>query len=120
MTSYALQALGTGLLATFNTSTPSWQHYVFVFPFGVGFGGCITLLLIALISSVSVEGLKLCELFLIVDQATATGMSYLFRSTGSVVGITTTQCVLQNLLKTWLTQRIHGPDAEYVKSLTNL
>ena len=51
---------------------------------------------------------------LIVDQATATGMSYLFRSTGSVVGITTTQCVLQNLLKTWLTKRITGPNAEYV------
>jgi hypothetical protein len=47
-------------------------------------------------------------------------MSYLFRSTGSVVGITATQCVLQNLLKTWLTQRIHGPDAEYVKSPANL
>ena len=50
------------------------------------------------------------------DQAIATGMSYLFRSTGSVVGITTTQSVLQNLLKMWLTQRIHGPDAEYVLS----
>jgi hypothetical protein len=50
------------------------------------------------------------------DQAIATGMSYLFRSTGSVVGIAATQCALQNLLKTWLTQRIHGPDAEYVLS----
>jgi len=51
------------------------------------------------------------------DQAAATGMSYLFRSTGSVVGITTTQCVLQNLLKIWLTDRIHGPNAEYVYCL---
>ena len=51
---------------------------------------------------------------LILDQATATGMSYLFRSTGSVVGITTSQCVLQNLLKRWLTARIHGADAEMV------
>jgi hypothetical protein len=31
-----------------------------------------------------------------------------------VVGITTSQCVLQNLLKRWLTQRIHGHNAEYV------
>ena len=44
-------------------------------------------------------------------------MSYLFRSTGAVVGITSTQCVLQNLLKTWLTQRIHGPNADYVPIL---
>src|SRR5579862_1202905 len=54
------------------------------------------------------------SLNLIVDQATATGMSYLFRSTGSVVGITTSQCVLQNLLKRWLTARIHGSNAEEV------
>jgi hypothetical protein len=65
MTSYAIQALGTGLLATFNTSTPSWQHYVYVFPLGIGFGGCITLLLIALISSVPAEGLKLENCFLL-------------------------------------------------------
>jgi hypothetical protein len=43
-------------------------------------------------------------------------MSYLFRSTGTVVSITTCQCVLQNLLKKWLTERIHGPNAEYVPS----
>ena len=49
-----------------------------------------------------------------IDQATATGMSYLFRSTGSVVGITASQCILQNLLKKWLTERIQGPNAEYV------
>ena len=41
-------------------------------------------------------------------------MSYLFRSTGSVIGITTTQCVLQNLLKRWLTERLHGPKAAEV------
>jgi len=41
-------------------------------------------------------------------------MSYLFRSTGSVVGITTSQCLLQNLLKKWLTERIRGPNAENV------
>ena len=52
--------------------------------------------------------------FLTIDQATATGMSYLFRSTGQVVGITTTQCVLQNLLKVWLKARIHVPNADYV------
>ena len=51
-----------------------------------------------------------------IDQAAATGMSYLFRSTGSVVGITATQCIIQNLLKMWLTERIHGPNAEYVYS----
>jgi hypothetical protein len=99
-------------LATFNTHTPAWEHFLAIFPSGIGFGGTITLLLIALISAVPIK-----------DQATATGVSYLFRSTGAVVGITTTQCVLQNLLKTWLNQRIQGPNAEYVRSpyiLSNL
>ena len=93
-------------MSTFNTHTPAWEHFLAILPSGIGFGGTITLLLIALISSVPIK-----------DQATATGVSYLFRSTGSVIGITTSQCVLQNLLKTWLTQRIQGPNAEYVKSL---
>ena len=43
-------------------------------------------------------------------------MSYLFRSSGTVIGITVSQCVLQNLLKKWLTERIHGPDAEDVEA----
>jgi len=60
MTAYALQAVGSGLLATFNTSTPSWQQYLYIVPSGIGFGATITLLLIALISSVPVKGLK-CE-----------------------------------------------------------
>ena len=59
---------------------------------------------------------KILMTLTIIDQAAATGMSYLFRSTGSVVGITITQCVLQNLLKTWLTERIRGPNASYVVS----
>jgi len=103
MSAYFLQFIGVGLLATFNTSTPTWEQFTFVFPAAVGVGGSITILLIALISAVPVK-----------DQATATGMSYLFRSTGQVVGITTTQCVLQNLLKVWLKARIHVPNAEYI------
>ena len=116
MSGYALQFIGAGFLATFNTKTPYWEHYFAILPAGVGFGGIITLLLIALISSVPIEGFPLLQkqYLTILDQASATGMSYLFRSTGSVVGITVTQCVLQNLLKIWLTERIHGPNAEYI------
>lgn len=62
------------------------------------------------------QRLVVARALLIIDQATATGMSYLFRSTGQVVGITTTQCVLQNLLKVWLTDRIRTPNAEFVSS----
>jgi hypothetical protein len=54
-----------------------------------------------------------------IDQAAATGMSYLFRSTGTVVGISASQCVIQNLLKIWLTKYIKGPHAAYVTSLSS-
>jgi hypothetical protein len=56
MSAYIFQFVGTGLLATFNASTPSWAHYTFVVPAGIGFGGSITVLLIALISSLPPEG----------------------------------------------------------------
>ena len=115
MSAYAFQFVGTAILATFNSSTPAWEHFLCIIPAGIGFGGTITVLLIALISSVPIKGPSFASFHkLIVDQATATGMSYLFRSTGSVVGITTSQCVLQNLLKRWLTARIQGADAEMV------
>jgi hypothetical protein len=72
------------------------------------------ILLIALISSVPSRGTTVVLLRLRLDQATATGMSYLFRSIGSMVGVTASQCVLQNLLKLWLTRRIQGPNAQWV------
>jgi hypothetical protein len=56
MSASALQFLGTGLLATFNTSTPAWEQYAFPVPAAIGFGGSITILLIALISAVPVKG----------------------------------------------------------------
>jgi hypothetical protein len=60
MSTYGFQFVGTGLLATFNASTPAWQHYLYIIPASIGFGGSITVLLIALISSVSVKGIISC------------------------------------------------------------
>jgi len=59
MSAYAFQFIGTGLFTTFNTHTPYWEHYLAMLPGGIGFGGTITLLLIALISSVPIEGTSL-------------------------------------------------------------
>jgi hypothetical protein len=60
MSTYGFQFVGTGLLATFDSSTPAWQHYLCIVPASIGFGGSITILLIALISSVSVKGMLFC------------------------------------------------------------
>lgn len=46
--------------------------------------------------------------------ATITSVSYLFRSTGGVVGVSVTSAIFQGLVKKILTERIKGPDAEKV------
>jgi hypothetical protein len=43
--------------------------------------------------------------------ATITSISYLFRSSGGVIGISATSAIFQGFVKSILTERIHGPDA---------
>ncbi|GAV99646.1 MFS general substrate transporter [Lentinula edodes] len=66
---------------------------------GLGNGGGITTSLISLISN---AGQK--------DQAIATAVSYLFRSLGSVVGLSVGSTILQDVLRSILQQRLTGQD----------
>ncbi|KAF9069478.1 member of the major facilitator superfamily [Rhodocollybia butyracea] len=66
---------------------------------GLGNGGGITTSLIALISN---AGQK--------DQAIATAVSYLFRSLGSVVGLSIGSTILQDVLRSILRHRLTGHD----------
>ncbi|KAJ3780548.1 member of the major facilitator superfamily [Lentinula aff. detonsa] len=66
---------------------------------GLGNGGGITTSLISLISN---AGQK--------DQAIATAVSYLFRSLGSVVGLSIGSTILQDVLRSILRQRLTGQD----------
>lgn len=50
----------------------------------------------------------------IVEMATITSMSYLFRSTGGVIGISGTSAIFQGVVKDILVEKIKGPDAEKV------
>lgn len=79
--------LGSALLCTFNRNTPSWTTYIFVTPVGLGYGGMLTVTLVAMISAVAHE-----------HQAVITAASYAFRSTGSTIGITIASAVFQNIL----------------------
>lgn len=49
-----------------------------------------------------------------VEMATITSMSYLFRSTGGVIGISGTSAIFQGVVKDILVEKIKGPDAEKV------
>jgi len=78
---------GALLVAVMNLYTPAWPPFVIFFLGGVGYGGMLTVTLLALISAVDHK-----------YQAVITSASYAFRSTGSTLGITIASAVFQNIL----------------------
>lgn len=80
--SYALIAF------TFDAHTPAAPPFVYFFLAGTGYGGMLTVTLLALISAVDHA-----------HQAVITSASYAFRATGSTIGITIASAVFQNVLK---------------------
>ncbi|KAK4056000.1 hypothetical protein OIO90_002995 [Microbotryomycetes sp. JL221] len=97
--------------------TPEWAYWLSMIPAGIGYGGILTITLVALIAAVEPS-----------QMASATGVSYLFRATGSVLGISLSTSILQNSLKSQLHKRITGKgshkiieairlDVNYIKTL---
>ncbi|KAH8597010.1 MFS multidrug transporter-like protein [Bisporella sp. PMI_857] len=79
--------LGVGFLSTLTFTTPDWPAYIYLFLIGTGYGGMLTVTLLAVISAVSHD-----------HQAVVTSATYAFRSTGSTIGITIASAVYQNIL----------------------
>ncbi|GAA5977997.1 hypothetical protein JCM11641_004353 [Rhodosporidiobolus odoratus] len=73
------------------------QSWLSILPSGFGFASVITAGLIALIASVDRS-----------EMATATGLTYLFRYVGQVVGVASSASVLQTVLNDQLQKRITG------------
>lgn len=80
------------LAYTLEADRAIWAQYLFFVPGGFGFGALLTTTLIALLSAIKPD-----------EMASATGTSYLFRSTGSIVGISASNNVLNALLADRLT-----------------
>ncbi|EON69845.1 hypothetical protein W97_09108 [Coniosporium apollinis CBS 100218] len=99
---WLLNAITEGILvlsfalvaATFDLNTPAVPPFIYFFLGGLGYGGMLTVTLLALISAVDHE-----------HQAVITSASYAFRSTGSTIGITIASAVFQNVLKRELWER---------------
>ncbi|QDS72312.1 hypothetical protein FKW77_007509 [Venturia effusa] len=90
------------IAGTFDQNTAQVPPYVYFFLMGAGYGGMLTVTLLALIAAVDHK-----------HQAVVTSASYAFRSTGSTIGITIASAVFQNILKSQLWARFGGrPDAE--------
>lgn len=79
--------LGIAGLATLTFTTPDWPAFIYLFLIGMGYGGMLTVTLLATISAVSHE-----------HQAVVTSATYAFRSTGSTIGVTIAGAVFQNIL----------------------
>ncbi|KAM0752968.1 MFS general substrate transporter [Meredithblackwellia eburnea MCA 4105] len=89
------------LSMTFLDSNSGWfLQWLSITPCGFGFSSVLTSVLIALIASVDRT-----------DMATATGISYLFRYIGQVVGVALSSSLLQSVLTAQLHDRITGEGA---------
>ncbi|TFK29297.1 vacuolar amino acid permease [Coprinopsis marcescibilis] len=96
-----LSALTASLLAScWTENTSSWRLWIDLVPSGFGMASFITTTLIAMIANVPKE-----------DMAIATGITYLFRTTGQVLGVSLSGAILQDVLLHKLRERIQGPDA---------
>jgi len=100
MSSALLVFLTSVLLALWNNNTASFDLWLDIVPGGFGGSSVITATLIALISSVDRSHV-----------AVATGMSYLFRTSGQVLGVSLSGALVQAVLLRRLQENITGPDA---------
>ncbi|KAI9854573.1 MAG: hypothetical protein M1824_000280 [Vezdaea acicularis] len=94
-----LLVLSAALITSLRLSTPGWPSFVYFLVGGLGYGGMLTVTLVALIAAVDHK-----------YQAVITSASYAFRSTGGTIGITIASAVYQNLLKSQLWARFGDRD----------
>lgn len=100
----AIFILGAVLMCTFTLESPMWMTFLYPVPMGFGYGGLLTITLIAMISSVAHQ-----------HQAVITAASYAFRSTGSTIGITIASAVFQNILTNELREKYgHMPHSDEI------
>jgi len=101
--------IGLGLTATLGAHTPAWPPFLYWFLVGLGYSGMLTVGLLALIAAAEHK-----------YQAGITSASYTFRNTGTVIGITLSSVVFQNVIAAELWRRIGDvPDAaDLIGSIT--
>ncbi|EIN10661.1 vacuolar amino acid permease [Punctularia strigosozonata HHB-11173 SS5] len=100
LASAGLSVAANVLVVFWNDDTSAFHLWYDIVPQGFGMASLITSTLIAMIATVSKE-----------DIAVATGITYLFRTTGQVLGVSLSGAILQGVLNDKLRQRIQGPNA---------
>lgn len=95
-----LSILASSLVIFWNDNTSAPHLWLDIVPQGFGMASLITTTLIAMIAGIRKE-----------DMAVATGITYLFRTTGQVLGVSISGATLQAILLQKLRERITTPDA---------
>ncbi|KAI5894059.1 MFS general substrate transporter [Schizophyllum commune H4-8] len=100
LVSSLLTVLANVLVVLWTDKTSAFHLWFDIVPQGFGMASSITSTLIAMIAGVYKE-----------DMAVATGITYLFRTTGQVLGVSLSGAILQAVLLSQLRHRITGPNA---------
>ncbi|XP_006460176.1 hypothetical protein AGABI2DRAFT_202979 [Agaricus bisporus var. bisporus H97] len=103
LVSSVLTIFASVMVCFWRDSTSTFHLWIDLVPQGFGMASFITSTLIAMIAGVYRE-----------DMAVATGITYLFRTTGQVLGVSLSGAILQAVLLRRLRLRINGPDADQI------
>ncbi|KAJ3413558.1 hypothetical protein HDV05_007859 [Chytridiales sp. JEL 0842] len=88
------------ILGLWGPNSKEIEYAGFLIIDGFGFGSMLTTTLVSMLAALPVKHV-----------AVGSAVSYLFRSTGSVLGVAISQATLQAVLKTRLESTVKGPDA---------
>lgn len=94
VTVLTVYTIGMCLIATLDGNAPNWVPFVAMALIGLGYGGMLTVTLLACIAAVDHT-----------HQAVITSATYAFRSVGATLGITVASAVYQNVLRARLWDR---------------
>lgn len=100
LASMALGIIASVFVSLWNFNSSEFHLWLDLIPHGFGIASMITTTLIAIIANVRRE-----------DIAVATGITYLFRTTGQVLGVSLSGALLQAILTKQLRKRITVPGA---------
>ncbi|KAK4685621.1 hypothetical protein P7C73_g4525, partial [Tremellales sp. Uapishka_1] len=98
-----LSVVGTVLLATWDVNTSEWMLWTNFPLISLAMGGITTLTIVALVADIGRDHV-----------AVATSLSYVFRSTGQVLGVALSGALLQSILQKELEKRITGDNASQI------
>jgi len=79
--------LGSSLLVTLGTSSPSWKPFLYLAFTGIGFGGAWVTILMGTLNAITDD-----------QQATVQGTAYCVRAIGTTIGLTASTAVFQSIL----------------------